>query len=55
MADQFGMTLIGYSRGRQFNVYTHPERIDFSSLEKANESARRTGSPSIKIARRKHK
>lgn len=55
MADQYGITLIGYTRDRQFNVYTHPERIDFSPLEVANESARQTGSPSIKIARRKHK
>lgn len=27
MARQFGLTLIGYSRGDRMNVYTHPERI----------------------------
>ncbi len=27
VADQVGMTLIGFVRGRRMNVYTHPERI----------------------------
>ena len=27
MAEKFGITLIGYARRRQFNLYTHPERI----------------------------
>ncbi len=27
MADQFGITLIGYARRNQFNVYTHAERL----------------------------
>lgn len=26
-AEEVGMTLIGYARGRQFTVYTHPQRI----------------------------
>ena len=27
LADQCGMTLIGFVRGERFNVYTHPDRI----------------------------
>ncbi|MCX8023790.1 MAG: formate dehydrogenase accessory sulfurtransferase FdhD [Thermanaerothrix sp.] len=27
LAEQYGITLIGYARRNQFNVYTHPERI----------------------------
>ena len=27
LAEQCGMTLIGFVRGARFNVYTHPERI----------------------------
>jgi FdhD protein len=27
MAEEAGITLIGYARGRKFNIYTHPERI----------------------------
>lgn len=27
MADEWGLTLIGYARRDKFNVYTHPERI----------------------------
>lgn len=27
LAEQYGITLIGYARRSQFNVYTHPERI----------------------------
>lgn len=27
ISDQLGITLIGYVRGRKFNVYAHPERI----------------------------
>jgi FdhD protein len=27
MAQQFGITLIGYARRERFNVYTHPERV----------------------------
>ncbi len=29
MADMAGLTLIGFARGRRFNVYAHPERILF--------------------------
>jgi FdhD protein len=29
MADKAGITLIGYARGRKFNIYTHAERILF--------------------------
>lgn len=28
IAEAFGLTLIGFARGRRFNVYTHPERIE---------------------------
>lgn len=28
MANRLGITLIGYARRNQFNVYTHPERVD---------------------------
>ena len=27
MAEEMGITLIGYARGRKFNIYTHPQRI----------------------------
>ena len=27
LADEAGMTLIGFLRDGQFNVYTHPERV----------------------------
>lgn len=27
LADQFGITIVGFARGDKFNVYTHPERI----------------------------
>ena len=27
LANEWGMTLIGYARGSRFNVYTHPERF----------------------------
>lgn len=30
-AERFGITLVGFLRGDDFNVYTHPERIDLSS------------------------
>ena len=31
LAEEWGMTLIGYARGSRFNVYSHPERfIDLS-------------------------
>ena len=30
-ARELGMTLVGFSRGDRFNVYTHEERIDLSS------------------------
>ena len=28
LADQCGMTLIGFVRGERFNIYTHPERLN---------------------------
>ncbi len=27
ISNQLGITLIGYVRGRKFNVYTHPQRV----------------------------
>jgi FdhD protein len=30
LAEQLGITLIGYARGQRFNLYSHPERITFS-------------------------
>jgi FdhD protein len=30
LAQEMGITLIGYARRDQFNVYAHPERIDFA-------------------------
>ena len=32
LAQDWGMTLIGYTRGSRFNVYTHPERFTDLSL-----------------------
>jgi len=29
LAQQLGITLIGYARGHRFNVYSHPERVEF--------------------------
>jgi FdhD protein len=29
LAERLGITLIGYARGHRFNVYAHPERVDF--------------------------
>jgi FdhD protein len=29
LANRLGITLIGYARGHRFNVYSHPERVDF--------------------------
>ena len=29
LADAYGMTLIGFLKGKQFNIYTHPQRILF--------------------------
>jgi FdhD protein len=27
LADEMGVTVVGFARGEKFNVYTHPERI----------------------------
>jgi FdhD protein len=27
LAEETGLTLVGFLRGERFNVYTHPERI----------------------------
>ena len=27
LADSWGITLVGYARGKRMNLYTHPERI----------------------------
>ncbi len=29
LAEMMGLTLIGFARGKRFNIYAHPERIDF--------------------------
>lgn len=29
LAEEFGITLVGFARGDRFNIYTHRERIDF--------------------------
>ncbi|MFC1936805.1 formate dehydrogenase accessory sulfurtransferase FdhD [Chloroflexota bacterium] len=31
LASNLGITLIGYARGHRFNIYTHPDRVDFNS------------------------
>lgn len=38
MAQRMGVTLIGYARRDQFNVYSHPERIVSEPLENAGQS-----------------
>jgi len=35
LAEQQGITLIGYAKRHRFNLYTHPERI--TSVEKEKE------------------
>lgn len=32
LAEKRGMTLIGFARGEEFNIYTHPERIEGTML-----------------------
>jgi FdhD protein len=34
LAQKWGITLVGYARRDRFNVYTHPGRIVFSTVEK---------------------
>ena len=34
LAEQAGITLVGYVRGENMNVYTHPERLDLASRSK---------------------
>jgi FdhD protein len=38
LAQQWGITLIGYARRNRFNIYTHPERIVLSSEATAIQS-----------------
>jgi FdhD protein len=39
MAEELGITLIGYARGRKFNIYSHPQRIiDFGLATKGVEN-----------------
>jgi len=33
MAEEFGMTLIGFLRGKGFNIYSGSQRIKISALE----------------------
>ena len=35
LAQDSGVTLIGFLRGQDFNVYTHPERIDVKPVARA--------------------
>ncbi|GIV64980.1 MAG: sulfurtransferase FdhD [Bellilinea sp.] len=37
LADQYGITLIGYARRNQFNLYTHPQRVRFDESSNAAE------------------
>lgn len=37
LAERYGITLIGYARRNQFNLYTHPQRIKFSEIIALNE------------------
>jgi FdhD protein len=30
-AERFGQTVVGFLRGKRFNVYAHPERIDLAA------------------------
>jgi len=36
LATEAGITLCGFVRGEQFNIYTHPSRIQDSRLQTAN-------------------
>jgi FdhD protein len=37
IADELGITLIGYARGNRFNIYTHPQRIfELSPIPKSS-------------------
>jgi FdhD protein len=36
LAEQMGITLIGYARASQFNIYSHPERIHIMDRPKIN-------------------
>ncbi|MDQ6813947.1 MAG: formate dehydrogenase accessory sulfurtransferase FdhD [Bacteroidota bacterium] len=38
MAEEFGMTLIGFLKGRSFNIYTGAERITMAPFEKWSQS-----------------
>ena len=33
IANESGITLIGFARGRRLNIYTHPKRIDFDNIQ----------------------
>jgi FdhD protein len=41
LAREAGITLIGFLRGPRMNIYTHPERIRFSAMERRNDDAQR--------------
>jgi FdhD protein len=45
LANQMGITLIGYARGSQFNVYSHPERIPIMDRPTINLPAVRSHLP----------
>jgi len=40
LAEKWGITLIGYARRDRFNLYSHPERIIDSSLNKVSQGKR---------------
>jgi FdhD protein len=33
IAEESGITLIGFARGRRLNIYTHPEQVDFNDVQ----------------------
>jgi len=42
MAEETGITLIGYARGKKFNIYSHPQRIiDLELAKKGNKDGKK--------------
>lgn len=42
-AEDHGITLIGFARGQRMNVYTHPQRVDFSKISRYEDHCRSSG------------